>query len=171
MPSTAAASFFGLRQPSSTGATTRAPFDITGLPERLDQVARGALIDPPLRIRCEQIDSVERPGLGYLLVVIPPSPDAPHMVGGRYRGRADRTNTILSDAEVRRLHQERSPGTIDLTAMLDDEVARDPTSAELRTQGHLYVLGQPLNAPGDLLSRALGANDWRPWLRGDFLRR
>jgi hypothetical protein len=159
---------FGLRQPSSTGVTTRAPFDLTGLPERLDQIARGALIDPPLRITCTQIDSTEQPGLGYLLVVIPRSLDAPHMVDGKYRGRADRTNTVLSDAEIRRLHHERSRGATDLRAVLDAEVARDPTSAELRTQSHLYVVGQPLNVPGDLLARAIGASDWRPWLRGGF---
>jgi hypothetical protein len=157
---------YGLSNPKSpTAPMVRAPFDVVGLPERIDQVARGGLIDPPLRVTCEPIASDEHPGLGYLLVVIPISPDAPHQVGEKYRGRGDTTNIVLSDAEVRRLHSERGRRAVDMAQLLAIEVARDPTTAELRTQGHLFVVAQPLAPRADLLARTLSsAKDWRAWL-------
>ena len=163
---------YGLSDPRSpTAPMVRAPFDISGLPERLDQVAGGGFIDPPLRITCEPIASDEHPGLGYLLVVIPISPDAPHQVGGKYRGRGDTTNIVLSDAEVRRLHSERGRHAVDMAQLLDAEVARDPTTADLRTQGHLFVIAQPLVPRPDLLARSLGsAKDWWAWLNGTSTR-
>jgi hypothetical protein len=164
---------YGLFDPKSpTAPMVRAPFDISGLPERLDQVAGGGLIDPPLRITCEPIGSDEQPGLGYLLVVIPMSSDAPHQVDGKYRGRGDTTNIVLSDAEVRRHHEERGRRAVDLAQLPDAEVARDPTSAALRTQGHLFVVAQPLVPRADLLGRILTtAADWQAWLGSTLPRR
>jgi hypothetical protein len=109
--------------------------------------------------------AIEVGALGYLLVVIPISPDAPHQVGEKYRGRGDTTNIVLSDAEVSRLHSERSRHAVDMARLLDAEVARDPTSAALRTQGHLFVVAQPLVPRADLLGRILTtAADWQAWL-------
>lgn len=51
------------------------------------------------------------------MILIPPSPAAPHMVDGRYRGRGDRTNIVLGDAEVARIRGETR-------SHLDDAVAR-----------------------------------------------
>ena len=85
---------YGVHQPNFSGPTTLAPFDVSGLSERLDQIALGGSIDPPLRIRCVDIPSDTNPGRGYLLVVVPRSPQAPHMVDGRYRYRSDRTNSV-----------------------------------------------------------------------------
>jgi len=159
---------YGADQPKSNGPTTLVPFDTNGLTERLDQIARGGHIDPPLRIRCQDVPSTAQAGLGYMLVVIPRSPDAPHQVDGKYRGRSDRTNTILSDVEVRRIMAERRERDRDIAAFLEEEVARDPTGQELRTQGHLFVVAQPIRAHGHLLRRAIGTNDWRLWVQGDF---
>jgi len=159
---------YGVKQRTSTDLPTLAPFDVSGLPERLDQIARGGTIEPPVRIRCQDIPSDHQPGKAYLLVVVPRSATAPHMVDRRYRGRSDTTNTILSDAEVRRLIAERTERQADIQALLEEEVARDPTGPNLRTQGHLFVVAQPLFARADLLSRALGTHDWRNWLQGTF---
>lgn len=158
---------YGVSQPKSNGPTTLVPFDTTGLAERLDQIARGT-IDRPLRIRCINIPSEEKPELGYLLVVIPPSPDAPHMVDGRYRYRSDRTNTIPSDAEMRRLTANRERFHVDVRALLLSEIARDPSPVELRTLGHFFIVAQPISGAGDLLQRALATSDWRAWLEGEF---
>ncbi len=155
---------YGADQPKSSGPTTLTPFDTTQLAERLDQIARGGLIDPPLRIRCIDIPSATDPALGYLLAVVPRSPDAPHMVGGQYRGRSDRTNTILSDIEVRRIMAEREERQRDISTLLEEEVARDPTGPELRKYGHLFMVAQPMRAHRQLLSRALGTQDWQLWL-------
>ena len=159
---------FGISQSVSSGPTSLNPFSTAGLPERLDQIARGGAIDPPLRIRCVDIASDHQPGLGYLLVVIPPSPDAPHMVDGRYRYRSDRTNAVMSDAEVRRVADLRARRKADVAAILQAEVERDPTNSSLRTQGHLFIVAQPLLGAPDLLARAIRSRDWRSWLQGAF---
>ena len=159
---------YGVGQPKSNGSSVLSPFNTDGLAERLDQIARGGAIDPPLQIRCLTIPSEANPELGYLLVVIPPSPDAPHMVDGRYRYRSDRTNAVPSDAEVRRLLAERETRQSDIEALLQQEVERDPTDSSLRTQGHLFIVAQPLLFRRDLLARAIGTQDWQLWLQTDF---
>lgn len=162
---------YGVHQPKSNGLSQLIPFKTDDLAERLDQIARGGLVDPPVRIRCVDIASNDSPGLGYLLVVIPRSPDAPHMVAGRYRYRSDRTNSIPSNAEVRRLIAERVASQRDIAALLIEEVERDPTGSALRTQGHMFIVGQPLVSSSDLLARALGTQNWQSWLNGDFRQR
>jgi hypothetical protein len=53
-----------------------------------------------------EIDSHEQPGKGYLCVVVPPSPRAPHMLtidgDNRYWGRGLPGNRILTEREVAR---------------------------------------------------------------------
>jgi hypothetical protein len=159
---------YGVDQPVSSGPTRLSPFDFAGLAERFDQIARGGSIDPPVRLRCVDIPSETHPGQGYLLLVIPRSSQAPHMVDGRYRCRSDRTNSIMSDAEVRRLAGERAARQQDIAALLEEEVERDPTDNSLRTQGHLFIVAQPLSGSPNLLSTAIGSQDWRNWLRGPF---
>lgn len=159
---------YGVRQPISTGATTLAPFDLTGLPERLDRIARGGTIDPPLTIRVLDIPSNASVGRGYLWVHIPPSPDAPHAVDGRFRGRSDRTNMVLSSHAVTQLLAAKAARVADAHALLATEVARDPTPSGEQNQLHLFVVAQPAAGRRDLLSRAIGSQNWRPWIEGPF---
>jgi len=159
---------YGVSQPDSTAPTTLAPFDVSGLPERLDQIARGGVIDPPLNIRVLNIASEADPSRGYLWVTVPPSPDAPHAVDGRFRSRSDRTNTVLSSHEVARLIAERAGRLVSARGLLDEEIARDPTAADLRQQLHLFMVAQPHMGRRDSLSRAIGTQDWRKWIEGAF---
>jgi predicted HTH transcriptional regulator len=78
-------------------------------------VAR-SIPDPPLNVITEVIETA--PGTGYLIVHIPASPAAPHMVEGRYFGRGDKTKHRLSDAEVLRLHAQRNTAEADALALL-----------------------------------------------------
>lgn len=109
------------------------PFDLSGFRERVDQVAR-SLIDEPLSVRIEELPSAEHPGQGCVLVVVPESPSAPHMVDGRYRGRGDTTNIILSDAEVVRLHERRRNSERSIADLVRAEIDRDPSPPQHRTQ-------------------------------------
>jgi Putative DNA-binding domain len=76
------------------------PIQLAGQRERIDQIAR-TIPDPPMHVRIEEIPAAGQPAKGYLLVVVAPSPDAPHQVDGRYYGRGDTTKHVLSDAESR----------------------------------------------------------------------
>ncbi|MGH7483696.1 MAG: hypothetical protein ACRELV_16230, partial [Longimicrobiales bacterium] len=101
---------------------------------------------------------------GYLLIVIPPSPDAPHMVDGQYRGRGDTTNYVMGDAEVRRIQAQRRTARPDIGQDLQRAIDRDPTPTDKRNHAHLFVVARPV-VPTDptMLQRRLGRK-WQNWL-------
>jgi hypothetical protein len=143
------------------------PFALAGLKERIDQVARSRL-DPPLTVAVNEIPADGRPGEGFLVIVVPASPAAPHMVDGRYRGRSDTTNAVLSDAEVRRIRTLRAEALRSIRAILEAEVARDPVSEEVRQQAHLFIVAQPVFADPEMLQRAI-ATEWQSWIGNEIL--
>jgi Putative DNA-binding domain len=138
------------------------PVDLGGLAERLDQIAH-SLIDEPLHVRTQTIDAPGQPDKGYILVIVPPSPSAPHMVDGKYYGRGDTTKHALSDAEVQRLHQLALRRQHDVEDLLEREIRLDPWPVELRRHAHLFGVAQPVAARRDLLQQVL--NDPDGWHR------
>jgi len=70
------------------------------------------------------------PAAGYVIVQIPESPAAPHMIDKIYYGRGDKTKVKLSDAEVLRLHQRRRIAEQDVLDLLNDEITNDPFEGE-----------------------------------------
>lgn len=145
------------------------PVSLHGLPERIDQVARSA-ISPPLAVHPRVIPSGGSPDSGYLVVRVPPSPDAPHMVDGRYWGRGAVTKEPLADAQVREIFERRSRARGNAAQLLAAVIERDPTPSTLRTQAHLFLLARPLFAPDDLLLRAFGTTSGERWLGENVLR-
>ena len=85
----------GVREDKDAGTLHVAPVPLAGLAETIDQIARSRC-DPPLYVVCHPLpgpaDS-DSPAHGVLLVQVPPSPLAPHMVEGRYYGRGDTTTS------------------------------------------------------------------------------
>jgi hypothetical protein len=130
------------------------PVELAGQRERIDQIAR-AIPDPPMHVRVQEIPAPSQPGKGYLLVIVPPSPDAPHMVDGRYYGRGDTAKHVLSDAEVQALHQLALRRRRDAEELLDAEVRRDPCPPGLHDHAHLFGIAQPVSARADLLQQVL----------------
>ena len=70
---------YGLGGEDPTRPNCRTPFDLAGAAERIDQLVQTGIAEPPL-IEIHDIPSQDQPGLGYLCVVIPASPRAPHML-------------------------------------------------------------------------------------------
>lgn len=129
--------------------------ELAGMADRVDQVARGK-IRPPLMVRSVEIEDPARPGWGCLLVIVPPSPQAPHMVDNMYYGRGDRGNRKLTDEDVRRELARRAQHHLDLSEQL--RLLRDEDYAP-HEFGHLYVIVQPLAARDDLLADFLTGSD------------
>src|SRR5262245_2317851 len=69
----------GVAEDKPTGTLLLAPVELAGLPERVEQVALSRC-DPPLFVVCHPLPYPADPTRGVLLVEIPPSPQAPHMV-------------------------------------------------------------------------------------------
>lgn len=131
------------------------PVPLAGLPELVDQVA-SSRCDPPLYVVCHPLATPAETTRGVLLVEVPPSPAAPHMVDGRYYGRGDTTRHHLSDGEVGKRHAVRSSRQLTAQRVFREEVARDPVPLEHRQNSHLFVVAEPLASPPDLLTSLLG---------------
>lgn len=155
---------FGVDEPD-VGRYVAAPVSLDGLRERIEQVATSRL-DPPLHVAVTTIPTHSDPTLGYVVVRVPASVAAPHMVDGRYYGRAGTTRWTLSDAQVRAVIASRQAASQPLHELLDADIARDPIPAHLRTNAHLHVVARPRFAPDDIVladvvERAGG--NWSTW--------
>lgn len=139
------------------------PTDLTGLAERVEQVARGGAIDPPLSVVTRQL--MMEPGAGVLLILVPASASAPHQVDGRYRGRADKINIVLSAAEVVRILDSRTRDRTRVASLLDPIEEADPVTERLP---RLYAALEPsVRSAGRLLYAIEGGLN--EWIRGRLL--
>jgi hypothetical protein len=111
------------------------------LADRVDRVACDK-IHPSLVVRSKEVEDPDRPGHGCLLILVPPSPQAPHMVNHVYFGRSDRANYKLSDDDVRRVFNARNQSRSDILADLL-EMTEDDRALANQKHSHLYVLAQP----------------------------
>ena len=132
--------------------------ELAKLADRVDQVARDK-VRPSLVVRSHEVPDPDRPGQGCLLVHIPPSAEAPHMVDYVYYGRGDRANARLGDEQVRAIIEDRSRGRTDVTAELRRMADDDPIPADERQLGHLYLLAQPETAAEEALVEFLARSD------------
>jgi hypothetical protein len=141
------------------------PTPLEGLAERVEQIGL-ASVDSPVRITTHAIGVEDRQGV--LVIVIPPSPRAPHMVDGRYRGRGDRTNLVLGDAEVIRIRAEVRRHREDAIQILHDWL---PNAVRGRRESGslLAVVGCPSVSRQDMLLRAW-QQDPRHWIHETLLR-
>ena len=121
--------------------------DVSGLVDRISQVA-SIRVHPPLSpVVYPAVSHPDEPEKAVLVVEVPPSPQAPHMVDDSYWGRSSNGKRKLSDAEVRTLLQNRASTAAAFKERLlgmaeDDPLARlvvgHPTG-----NGHLYLLAEP----------------------------
>ncbi|MFJ7213735.1 helix-turn-helix domain-containing protein [Amycolatopsis sp. NPDC098790] len=154
----------GIAEDKDTGTFSLAPQPLDGLPEMIEQVV-GHHCDPPLFVQCHRVidlDDPAGPNRGVLIVEVPPSPLAPHMVDGKYHGRGDTVKRVLGDAEVERLHAVRRTHQLAAEDLIDAEIARDPFQVRDRDGVRLYVVARPLASPPDLLTEHLVAHELAP---------
>lgn len=151
---------FGISEDKETRTFGKAPLALAGLAERIEQVA-GMTVDPPLAVLAREIPSEAGQGLGYLVVHIPASPTAPHMVDGRYYGRGDKTRRHISDAEVVRLHERRRSSEQTAIALLRREFERGPVPVDRRTRAHLFLLAEPVTGRPEMLLDLVDGHGWQ----------
>jgi hypothetical protein len=135
--------------------------ELARLADRVDQVARDK-VRPSLVVRSHEVRDPDRPGRGCLLVHVPPSAQAPHMVDYVYYGRGDRANVRLGDEQVRAIIEGRRHRRTDVTAELRRMADDDPIAADERQLGHLYLLAQPETAAEEALVELLAREDVVP---------
>ncbi len=139
------------------------PIELTGAAERIDQVAQHSVSGNP-RIECVVLRIPEDEGRGYLLVVIPASPYAPHQVtvgnDRRFYGRGDTGNRRLSEEEVARLYERRRQQSVDREDLLSDCIAQSPLGSPTSGEtGFLQAFVQPALPDDELWDRAVATRD------------
>jgi hypothetical protein len=82
------------------------PVALSGQQNRVQQIADTA-VSPRVDVDIRPIDDPSQAGRGVLIVVVPPSPAAPHMANDRYPARSGTTTRYLSEPEVAGLYGQR----------------------------------------------------------------
>lgn len=120
--------------------------DISGLVDRISNVA-GSRVHPPLSpIIHPAIENPDDSTKHVLVVQVPPSPLAPHMVDGSYWGRSSHGKDKLSDELVRMLMASRKSSVEAFADRLQGLIDNDPLDdlvIESTGQGRLYLLAEP----------------------------
>jgi hypothetical protein len=94
---------YGVGEDENGRPTVDNPIPLVGVRERVDQIVQSG-ISSPSPVDIVELPLEEDPSTGYLVVVVPASPAAPHMVlvGGehRYYGRTATGNVRLGEGDV-----------------------------------------------------------------------
>lgn len=149
---------YGLDEDEHERPSIPTPIDLEGAAERIDQVV-GALVDEPPYVEVEPLRLEDDPGKGYLVVIVPPSPRAPHQVAvkgdRRFYGRGDKGKRILSEGEVARLYQRRGHWEVNERELLDECIARSDHGRQTDELGFLHGFAQPVVPDEGIWERAL----------------
>lgn len=137
----------GVQENKDSRTFELSPQPLNGLPQKIESVAR-TIPDPPLTVITDEITAKAADGTGYLVVHIPASPVAPHMVDNKYIGRGDKTKYQMGDAEA------------DTLALLRKEMDNDPLR-NFDDQSHLFLVAHPTAARRDVCLPITGAPDWQ----------
>jgi hypothetical protein len=153
---------YGIGGPDRTRPDTLTPVVLAGAPERIDQVAQTSISEPP-NIEIHDFPAASTEGMGYVVVAVPASPRAPHMVtldgDNRFYGRGATGNRKLTEGEIARLYQRREQWEIDREQWLATAIDEMPFAFDQPTAhvGPMLVMVRPTAAPAEMLRRAAAA--------------
>jgi hypothetical protein len=134
------------------------PIDLKGLAERIEQI--GAMrVEEGVIVTTTVIESPPGSERGYLVVSVPASPRAPHMVDGRYYGRGDKTNVVLSHGEVLRMHERQLIEQEDILVRARAEM--DSLVPGVSDRPFMVLIAEPLGARASLLRSLTSGGNWQ----------
>jgi hypothetical protein len=120
---------YGIGEDDHGRPTIPTPILLTGVADRVDQIVSTSVTEVPY-IDVRAYPCADDPSKGYLLVIVPQSPRAPHQVavGGnlRFYGRGATGNRILTEGDVARLYQRRQTWEVDADSLLVQPIQAAP---------------------------------------------
>jgi hypothetical protein len=149
---------YGISEKKETGTFPPNPIELAGQCERIDSVVKSN-VGGDLRFEVFPLPDPDpkNDGKGYIVVHVPASPMAPHLVEGYgFWGRTAQANTLLSQGEIDRLYLRRKNWETSSRDLI--EAARVACTFEPRTEstpGVLHVVVQPVIGPDTIRSAAL----------------
>lgn len=161
----------GVDEDDDKRLTVPSPIALAGAAERIDNIVRDGIREVPA-IRIQALPLADDPGRGYLVVVVPASPRAPHMVildeDNRFYERSARSTVPMDEHKVALYYERRARQHVDRDRLLDATVAwhqpePDPLHAELHAfarpahlDHQLWAQAASAMANRDALAAALG---------------
>ena len=146
---------YGIGEDDNGHLTELNPILLEGLPERIDAIVSSSIQERP-EIIISKIPSSEDQSKGYLIVEVPPSERAPHMVvaqkNHRYYGRSAKGNVPLSEGEVARLYERRRQWEVDREALLAKEIENAPLLPNSNF-AYLHLIARPVCKSDGLLEQ------------------
>lgn len=162
---------FGVGEDQHKRPTNPVPFMLAGVADRISQIVATSIMEVPY-IDVREYPSAEDPARGYVAVIVPQSPRAPHQVtvGGdlRYYGRSANGNRRLTEGEVARLYERRQSWAVDREALLARCVAAAPLEPHA-TIGYVHAFARPVAPDEELWDRAAAAHGDQAALRSALL--
>lgn len=143
---------YGVGEDDDERPTLLRPIELSGAAERIDQVLRTSVHETP-SVRFEALSASSGSGRGYLVVVVPPSPRAPHQIVAR--GRGPTGNRVLIEAEIARLYARREQWKFDASEHLQTVIGLAPFRPD-PDLGYLHAYVRPVVVDDDRWTRAAG---------------
>lgn len=138
---------YGVGEDANKRLTMPNPIVLADAGDRIAQVVQTSIAEVP-HIEFKHYALRDDPTKGYLLVVVPPSPRAPHQVtvgnDRRFYGRGAKGNRRLSEQEVALLYAQRQQREVNLAARLQEVVQSVPYVPEGPDAGSVYAFAQPV---------------------------
>lgn len=155
---------YGVGENQQTASFFSAPIQLQGAVERVSQTIESNVKErPDFTARPLPIDGT--PGEGYVVVEIPASLRAPHMVEVkdeyRFYGRAPGGNRKLTQLEVDQLYERRRRVEEEGKRALDEAIAKAPLRSIPGERGDLHLVAKPVLSDRSLRQRVFEVDDGR----------
>lgn len=148
---------YGVDEDENDRITVSAPIELAGQRERIDQIVQTSIMEPPT-IQITELPIARAPATGYLVVRVPQSSRAPHMVivgsDMRFYGRGATGNRLLSEGEVAALYQRREQWAINRDEHLE-AVVREGLFTHEDRWAYLHAFARPFGFDTGFLRRRL----------------
>ncbi len=149
---------YGVGEDEDERLTVRCPIQLAGVSDRISNIVQTSIMEVP-HIQFRPFTLPGDPANGYLLLMVPPSPRAPHQVtvGGdrRFYGRGPRGNRRLDEHEIAQSYGRRQQREINLEARLDEVLTYCPFVPEGADKGVLHAFVQPVPTDQGLWDAAI----------------
>jgi hypothetical protein len=150
---------YGVGEDGAGRPTRLTPIPLKGAREKVDQILRAGIAEPPF-YRMRVISSMSVADHGYLVLIVPASERAPHMVivkgDNRYYRRSLSGNVPMTEAEVavlyERRHRLQQQANAEIMAQLATNIVAPTTGI-----ASMHVAIRPVAASPEFFVRATGS--------------
>jgi hypothetical protein len=148
---------YGVLEDKTAMTFSPTPVELAGAKDRISDIVTANVRERvDFDIRLLPLDN--EPTRGFVVVDIPASSRAPHMVETkgefRFYGRVPGGNAVLTEAQIALLYDRRREVERQAERTLDEAITAAPLSAARGVRGDLHLVGHPLLSDRGLRRRA-----------------